>query len=182
MLNGKYIIYNPSAPAIPNSYANGNAWFVDAHKIVANADEEIQTLGTIDPKSKAIIDQRFSDKISEYKKDFSATINLTSYEPNYLVYQTNAKTAQMAVFSEVYYNKGWKAYVDGVEAEHFRADYVLRAMMVPAGEHKIEFKFEPQIYATGKTIGIISSILLILLFFSGFVYDYMKEKKAIKSE
>jgi len=181
MLNGKYIIYNPKAPAIQNPFANGNAWFVSNYKMVANADEEIQSLGTINPKTTAVIDQRFKSKITDFKYDPQANIKLLSYEPNNLVYQSNTKSPQMAVFSEIYYAKGWKAFIDDKEVPHFRVNYVLRAAMIPAGQHKIEFRFEPDIYSTGKTIGIISSILLLLLFAGGFVYDYMKGKQQSNS-
>ncbi len=178
MLNGKYIIYSPSAPAIPNAFADGNAWFVQNYKIVDNADQEIQTLGTIDPKISAVIDVRFKKDIKDFTADPSSKIRLVSYKPNHLVYQAETKSEEMAVFSEVYYAKGWKAFIDGKETPHFRADYILRAMMVPAGKHKIEFKFQPKIYTTGKIVGIISSILLLLLFASGFAYDNMKAKKS----
>ena len=182
MLNTKYIIYNPDAPAIPNNMAYGNAWFVDNYKIVANADEEIKTLGEINPKTTAVVDKRFQDQTFKFTKDPSASIKEVAYQPNHLVYESNTKSDQMAVFSEIYYNKGWKAYVDGKEVPHFRVDYVLRAMKIPAGQHKIEFKFTPDIYSTGKVIGIISSILLLLLIASGFLYDYMQQKKLAGNE
>jgi len=180
MLNGKYIIYNPKAPAIPNSFANGNAWFVSDYRIVDNADEEIAALSGIDTKRTAIIDKRFKDRITDFTKDESAKIDLVSYAPNYLVYQSEAKSNQMAVFSEIYYDKGWIAYIDGKEVPYYRANYVLRAMNIPAGKHKIEFKFEPAIYSTGIVVGIISSILLLLLFASGFVYDKIKANKKLE--
>ncbi len=182
MLNGKYIIYNPAAPAILNTFANGNAWFVDNYKIVANADQEIHALGTIDPRTTAIIDQRFKDDVLDFNKDLGASIEMISYQPNNLVYESNTKSVQMAVFSEIYYNKGWKVFIDDQETKCFRADYVLRAMMIPAGQHKIEFKFDPDIYSTGKTIGVISSILLLLLLVGGFVYDYIKGKQVLESK
>lgn len=180
MLNSKYIIYNPANPAIPNSFAYGNAWFVDEYKMVANADEEISALRQINPSKTATVDKRFKEQVFEFSKDPNATIELTSYQPNFLTYSAKVSEDQLAVFSEIYYDKGWKAYVDGEEVSHFRVDYVLRAMKVPAGEHTIEFKFEPEIYTTGKIVGIISSILLVLLFLSGLVYDKMKEKREEK--
>ena len=149
--------------------------------MVANADEEIKLLGSINPKNTAIIDQRFKTEITTFKKDPKASIKLISYEPNHLVYQTEAASPQMAVFSEIYYHKGWKVFIDGNKVSHFRADYVLRAMMVPKGQHKIEFKFDPDIYTLGKTIGIISSILLLLLIAGGFAFDYMEEKRKLKN-
>lgn len=182
MLNTKYLIYNPGAAAIPNSYANDNAWFVDNFQMVANADEEIHAIANIDPRKTAVIDERFKAQTFDFTKDTSASIALTSYKPNALVYRSKTSTDQMAVFSEIYYNKGWKAFVDGVEVPHFRVDYVLRAMKVPAGEHEIEFKFVPEIYSTGKMVSTLSSILLLLLFASGFYYDHMRQKKALKAK
>ena len=177
MLNGKYIIYSLQAPAIQNVNAYGNAWFVNDYKLVANADEEMAGLKQINPKQTAIIDTRFKNEIKAFTKDNNASILLISYQPNHLVYESNTSSTQLAVFSEVYYDKGWIAYVDGKEMPHFRADYILRAMFIPEGKHKIEFKFEPAIYSTGMIIGIVSSILLLLLFASGFVYDNMQSKK-----
>ena len=177
MLNAKYIIYSPQAPAIQNVNAYGNAWFVDNYKVVADADEEIASLKQINPKQTAIIDTRFKNELNDFTKDQNASIVLTSYQPNHLVYESNTNSTQLAVFSEVYYDKGWLAYVDGKEVPHFRADYILRAMYIPEGKHKIEFKFEPAIYSIGLIIGIVSSILLLLLFASGFVYDNMMKKR-----
>ena len=177
MLNGKYIIYSPQAPAIQNVNAYGNAWFVKDYKIVADADAEMASLQQIDPKQTAIIDARFKSDIKDFTKDNNASIILTSYQPNHLIYESKTSSTQLAVFSEVYYDKGWTAYIDDKEVPHFRADYILRAMYIPEGKHKIEFKFEPAIYSIGMIIGIVSSILLLLLFASGFVYDNMKSKK-----
>jgi hypothetical protein len=180
MLNGKYIIYNPQAPAIPNMYALGNAWFVENAKVVDNADEEISSLRTIEPSRTALIDKRFEAELFDFTKDPNASITLLEYQPNYLKYESKANSTQMAVFSEVYYDKGWKAFVDGQEVPHFRADYILRAMKVPSGTHTIEFRFMPEIYTTGMIVGAISSILLLLLFASGFWYDKIKARKEDK--
>ncbi len=182
MLNTKYIIYNPSAPAILNPFSDGNAWFVKDYKLVANADEAIQTLSNINPKQTAVIDQRFESQMFDLKQDSTAKIEFLEYHPNYLKYASDCKSEQMAIFSEIYYNKGWQAYVDGEKVPHFRANYVLRAMKVPAGQHTIEFKFEPKVYSTGVWINSISSILLILLFASGFWYDAIQRKKIEKAK
>lgn len=179
MLNTKYLIYNPQAPAIPNPYCLGNAWFVHNIKKVENADQEIAEIASFEPSQTAIVDKRFEEQLFDFKFDTTASITLTQYEPNALIYKTNAQSDQLAVFSEIYYNKGWKAYLDGKEVPHFRVNYILRAMKVPVGEHTIEFKFIPEIYTTGKWIGLISSVLLMLLFASGFLYDSMKAKKAL---
>lgn len=167
MLNTKYFIVpdqNKQPQPQVNFEALGNAWFVRDVKMVKNADEEINALHTFRPKETAIVDQRFESFIKgvSINYDSTATISLKSYSPNNLVYESNAGKDQLAVFSEIYYDKGWKAYIDGKEAPHFRVDYILRAMMVPAGKHSIEFKFHPKVYYTGEKISLASSSLLIL--------------------
>ncbi len=181
MLNTKYIIYSPKANALNNPYANGNAWFIEQLKWVKNADEEIAALNNINTKKEAIADVRFQSQKTDFKYDANAEIKLTSYEPNCLIYESNCQSPQVAVFSEIYYDGGWNAYIDGKLVPHFRVDYILRALNVPAGKHTITFKFEPQVIARGWWIGFISSILLILLILSGFLYDNMKAKKELKS-
>jgi uncharacterized membrane protein YfhO len=111
-----------------------------------------------------VVDKRFEDKITQkqFEYDPGAKIELVSYAPNYLVYNINAAKDQLVVFSEIYYIKGWNAYIDGDKSPYFRADYILRAMVVPAGKHIIEFKFEPQIWNVGTIVSLISSILLSL--------------------
>ncbi|MEN8224435.1 MAG: YfhO family protein [Bacteroidota bacterium] len=167
MLNTKYlIIMTSNGPApITNPYAMGPAWFVHDYEIVENADAEIVSVGDIDPALSMVVDQRFSHEIdgSSFIPDSAASISLTDYKPNHLTYETHAATDQLAVFSEVYYPNGWNAYIDGEPASHFRANWILRAMIIPAGKHTIEFKFHPTIYSTGETISYASSILLLLL-------------------
>ncbi len=177
MLNTKYIIYNPQAPALPNAFTNGNAWFVNELKVVNNADEEIAQLGQIDPKTTAIVDIRFNEKPIQTAVDSNATIELTAYEPNLLKYKSSSSHEQYAIFSEIYYDKGWMAYIDGKEAPHFRADYILRGMKIPAGVHEIEFKFDPPTYHTGKLIAQSSSSLLLVLLLLGMVYEWMQSRK-----
>ncbi|PCJ82449.1 MAG: hypothetical protein COA57_13240 [Flavobacteriales bacterium] len=177
MLNAKYVMYNLNAPPLQNPYALGNAWFVDEYKFVANADSEITALATFDPAKMAIVDQRFSDHVSGFQpqKDPSAKITLTEYRPNHLSYEYSANSDQLAIFSEIYYDKGWNAYVDGELMPHIRVNYVLRGMRLPLGEHKLEFKFEPVSYYAGKNISMAASIVLILLVLSVF----LKEAKSI---
>ncbi len=167
MLNTKYFIIMSSQGPVPvvNPNNPGPAWFVEDYTIVADADEELTSLGDIDPEKTLLVDQRYADMIDgkRFTYDSTASIFLTDYKPNHLTYQSNAAQEQLGVFSEIYYPNGWNAYIDGEPAEHFRANYVLRAMLIPAGEHSIEFKFEPGIYATGETISYASSILLLLL-------------------
>lgn len=133
--------------------------------MVNNADEEINALTDFVPTETAIYDKRFEDQVKGHmiSKDTLATIVLTDYKPNHLTYKSVSEKEQLVVFSEIYYDKGWNAFIDGKLAPYFRADYVLRAMIVPAGNHTVEFKFEPKVYATGEKIAYASSILLVLL-------------------
>jgi hypothetical protein len=180
MLNTKYIIYNPSAPPIENRYALGNAWFVGEVKSVSTANDEILAVGKIDPARTAVVHDEFREKLSGFTpKAVDGTIKLTSYKPNHLVYESNAQSEQLAVFSEVYYPSGWNVLIDGKPADHFRADYVLRAMRVPAGKHVIEFKFEPSSYKTGETISLASSVILILLVL-GIAFTEIRKRQTVK--
>ena len=171
MLNMKYMIVsgkNNQEIVLKNPQSLGNAWFVDSYKIVKDSDEEIASLKIFDPKKVAFVNPHYKDEVAKIKisPDPSATIKLTKYEPDYLAYESNAKGQQLAVFSEVYYNNGlgWDAYIDGKKVPHFRVNYVLRALAVPGGKHKIEFKFYPKTYYKGESISLIASILIILLF------------------
>ena len=164
MLNARYIIYNPDQAPIRNPFAYGNAWFVDKVNIVANADEEIEALNTIDPQETAVVDKRFAKDLEGFipEKDTTATIVLEKYRPNRLTYKTKASSEQLAVFSEIYY-PGWKVTIDGKEATHFRADWILRAMLIPAGEHTVVFDFYPENYVIAANISSYSSFLILLL-------------------
>jgi len=162
MLNTKYFI-TPKGQAQQNPGAMGNAWFVNTVNIVTNADAEIAALNGFNPSNTAIVDTRFSDQIINNLDNTSANITLTEYKPNYLKYNLNSTINGIAIFSEIYYDKGWNAYVDGKLSPHFRANYVLRGIRVPKGNHIIEFKFEPTTYKTGETISLASSIILLLL-------------------
>ncbi len=191
MLNMKYLIHNPGGPPIRNSKALGNAWFVNGTKLVNNADEEINAIGSgFDPTTTAVIDKRFENYVAgkTFTKDLNGSIQLTDYKPNHLTYQSNASSEQLAVFSEIYYNhgKGWNAYVDGQLVDHIRANYLLRALKIPAGSHKVEFKFEPATFKMGNFVSLGSSLLL-LLGFLGAVFMALKnyeppvaEEKVVK--
>ncbi|MCL3780223.1 hypothetical protein EMN47_07435 [Prolixibacteraceae bacterium JC049] len=176
MLNMRYIIFNPKAPPVKSVYGNGNAWFVKDVDVVDNADQELAALRMINTKERAVVDQRFKDQIKGFKYDGAASIELTEYRPNYLKYSSNSNWDQLAVLSEIYYPKGWQAYIDGKEVEHFRANYVLRAMMIPAGKHVVEFKFEPSTYHTGNKINLISSVLLLLMIGGAVVWELRRRK------
>jgi Bacterial membrane protein YfhO len=189
MLNVKYFIVEDSSRrqiVERNPLVNGNAWFVKDYIVVNNADAEMDSLTHFNSKGRAVIDTRFSDQIKDYKitPDTTAKISETTYAPNKLGYTSEAATPQMAVFSEVYYDKGWNAYVDGKLTPHFRCDYVLRGMIVPAGKHTIEFKFEPTIVKTGETIALYSSVLLYggILSIGGLVYFRRRKESEDQSE
>ncbi|HNP66731.1 MAG TPA: YfhO family protein [Aequorivita sp.] len=181
MMNVRYIITqtkNGGPVAQRNPYANGDAWFVENVLPAENANEEIQLLDSLDTKKTAVINKEFLPKIPSQKieRDSTATIELFSYQPNHLVYEASTKSPQLAVFSEVYYPKGWSAYINGKPAEYFRANYVLRAMVIPAGNNKIEFKFEPKVIQTGSTISLVSSIIFLLILLSGLYFAFRKKE------
>ena len=177
MLNTKYVIVPTKEQTVPikNPQANGNAWFVKSIKTVASADSEIVGLYHLDTKREAIIQQKNKELAAvgaSYNND--GKISLQSYKPNHLVYESDAKDKGFAVFSEIYYPKGWNAYIDGVLTPHTCVDYVLRGMEIPAGKHNVEFKFEPAIYKTGNSTALFGSILLLLCVGGGI---YMAAKK-----
>lgn len=179
MLNAKYIIQpdNNKKPAAQiNMAALGNAWFVEDYLLVDNADQELEALNDFDPTKLAIIDKRFSENLNGFSPsvDSTAAIKLIEYKPNELKYQTNTRKDQLLVFSEIYYDKGWNAYVDGELTPHIRANYVLRAMILPAGKHLVEFKFEPKVYKVGEKISFASSLLLIILVLGYGVFELRK--------
>ncbi len=182
MLNVKYIIQTDSTGAafpVQNSNANGNAWFVKNVKFVQSADEEMKVLDKLDSKNVAVINQFefgsiFKNDATNFSKDSTATIQLVSYKPNHLKYTSNNTGNGLAVFSEMYYEKGWKATIDGKETGIFRTDYVLRGLQIPAGRHVIEFKFEPQVIQTGSTITLISSLGMLLLLIGGIYFERKK--------
>jgi hypothetical protein len=165
MLNVKYFIAADSINnlfAQVNPTANGNAWFVKKYELVDNADAEYEAIHHFNSKETCYIDKRFADEVKDLtaQPDSASTIKLTLYQPNKLVYESNTSRAQLAVFSEVFYDKGWNAYVDGNPVSHFRCDYILRGMKVPEGKHTIEFRFEPKAVETGERITLVSSVLL----------------------
>lgn len=183
MLNTKYVITaDPKTQAVgmkANSTACGHAWFVKQVRFADNADQEMQAISSFDPKNEAIVDKRYQSLIDTKQNsiDENGKITLVSYEPEHLVYESGSTTTQTAVFSEIYYDKGWKMLIDGVEKPYFRADYLLRAAQIPVGNHKIEFIFHPNSYYTGEGISLAGSILLVLAF-GGYVFVESRKKKA----
>lgn len=175
MLNAKYFIVSNQNQKLAqrNPSALGNAWFVKDLQIVANADEELAALSNVNTAEQALVDQRYSDLIPSFVFDSTANIQLTDYKANQINYTANCSKTQLAVFSEIFYDKGWNAYLNGELVPHFRANYVLRAMLIPAGNHQIEFKFEPRTYKTGEGISLASSAVLLLLLI-GVAYTELK--------
>ena len=182
MLNVKYIIQtNEKGEEIPtqNPDANGNAWFVSNIRSVVSADREMSALDKINTKNVAVVNQvEFPEfvKNTSFTKDTLAVINLVKYKSDDLVYASNNSNNGLALFSENYYKNGWNAYIDGKLTPHFRANYVLRALQIPAGKHKIEFKFEPQVVKTGSMIALISFIGMLILLGGGIYFERKKLK------
>ena len=181
MLNTKYYIFNldgnsvvdfisPNRNKTPgvlkNPYALGNAWTVKEIKWVPNADAEISFLNdaSFDPSKTAIIDERFRDLIGDISTSGKSDVKLLNYRANRLEYQIDAQSEELIVFSEVFYNKGWKAFVDGIETPHVRVNYVLRGLKVDSGIHKILFKYDLPIFNYASIISLSSSIIVLLLF------------------
>ncbi|MDH5476629.1 MAG: YfhO family protein, partial [Cyclobacteriaceae bacterium] len=174
MLNTKYFIAGAEKNAIiPNYNANGAAWLVNDIKNVASANEEIQALNGINTKTTAIVNTtNFNIQTNTYNRN--GNINLEEYTPNYLRYKASISGLSFAVFSEIYYPKGWSATIDGTPIDIIQTNYVLRGLEIPAGEHVIEFRFAPKTYAIGNPIMLVSS-LLILLAFGGSIFMSLKE-------
>lgn len=164
MLNTKYIIYNKQSAPIVNQHALGNAWFVDNYELAPDAEGEINALDQFNPSRTAIIDKDFSNNLESqsFQRDASGKIELFHYEPNHLKYNYQANSKQLTVFSEVYYPEGWTLYVDGQPTDMFRANYILRAAVLPEGEHTVEMKFKPRSYFMGSKISHYSSIALLI--------------------
>ena len=187
MLNVKYVIQRgeQGAFAAQNPDALGNAWFVSSLVEVNSADEEMQMLSNLSVKDSAVMNRRSFPDLSlqkEYQQDSLAQITLERYLPNRLVYSSRNTYAGLAVFSELYYPQGWQAYINGKEAPHFRVNYALRAMEVPAGEHEIEFRFEPTVVETGSQIALAGSLLFVLIGAAGFLFTVRNRRKKEQSD
>ncbi|MFI5203665.1 MAG: YfhO family protein [Flavobacteriales bacterium] len=164
MMNAKYIIGDPSRPAIPNRFAFGNGWFVGNIYAATSADDEILSLRKHNLRTTAVVDKQSMNSLAKIDKTDSTggTITMTSFKPNYITYETNSNGTYLAVFSEIYAS-GWKAYVDGAEAPVIRANYMLRSIVLPKGKHKVEWKYTLAYYAKSETISIIGSLLVVLI-------------------
>ena len=181
MLNTKYILLGslqePRAEINPN--ANGNAWFVSDIQFVKTPNEEIKAVGEIDNKKTAVVsveDQKYFEG-KNLQSDSTAVIELKNYQPNQLEFKTQSKTPQLAVFSEIYYPKGWKMLLDGKEVPYIKANYLLRAVFVPAGNHEVRMVFEPEVIEKGKMISMSAFGIFLLLSVGGFLKFRRKNTK-----
>ncbi|MCR9065921.1 MAG: YfhO family protein [Cytophagales bacterium] len=181
MLNTKYLkTTDPENPVYPRNTNLGNAWFVDSIQYVQSANEEIEALTDFNPSKTGIIDQsKFNVTNKDFETDSTSKIVLETYAPNKLVYSSSNNKDGLAVFSEIYYPKGWNAFIDGEPAKYIRANYVLRAMEVPAGTHSIEWRFEPKSYIVGNKISLAFSILIVLSIVAAIGLEIRKNKKLI---
>ena len=165
MLNTKYVVYGEQAGnVIPNQDANGAAWFVKEVVNVKSPTEELNKVADINTKNVAVIDNS-KFKVQNFEFDSLSSIKLIDFKPAYLKYESESSVNGLAVFSEIYYPKGWSAFIDGKATSIIRANYVLRALAIPKGKHVVEFKFEPRPYTVGNKVTLASSwvTLLILL-------------------
>ncbi|MBL0017791.1 MAG: hypothetical protein IPP17_15505 [Bacteroidetes bacterium] len=178
MLNCKYIMYAPEAPPIPNPSAMGHAWVVGNYEVVKGPKESMTALEGLDLRAKMVVEEADAEVIKGFtaSPDPSATVKLTAWQSNEVKYQFSSTGGkeQLVAFSEVYYNsgKGWQAYVDGQPVDHFRCDYTLRGMKVPAGNHEIVFKMEPKSYATGESLALVFSLILFGLSAAAVFMDF----------
>ena len=176
MLNTKYIIYHPEMEPIRNPYAMGNAWFVQNVRTVTGVREELEALEEVDLRETAVVHSGFSGILQNVTiGGDGGTIELTGYSPKATMYRTNTASTQLAVFSEIYYPAGWNAYINGEKAEIFRANYILRGLVIPEGENTIEFRFEPASYKYGKMTALVSSCIILALI-GLFAFFYRKRQ------
>ena len=181
MLNTRYLIV-PGPDQKPRAQYNpgalGNAWFVDSIKWVDNADQEIDALTDFNPSRLAIVDKRFSSLLqnSPIGKDSTSRITLVSYKPNELIYKSQSPVEGLGVFSEVYYPYGWKATVDGKEVPLIRVNYILRSLLIPAGEHEIKMTFKPRSLHATETIAYCG-LGLFMLALALWIFKGIRNKK-----
>lgn len=151
--------------------------FVNDVKLVNTPDEEIAAIGGVNLHTTAVVDQRFADLVAGYQCDSVAgLLELVSYRPDQLVFEVETSQDQLAVFSDIYYNKGWNAYIDGKKTDHIRVNYLLRGLMIPAGARAVEFRFEPKSYQYGQWLATISSVLILLLIIGFAVWQWRQKK------
>ena len=185
MLNTKYIIYNPEAQPISNPFAFGNAWIANDIKWVDTPNDEIDAIGTTELQNTAILHKEFAQQVGNYRLTDSILpqIVLTEYQPNKLIYRFSGVSASsttadyLVVFSEIWTSKGWKMYIDGQEQPLLRANYLLRAALVPSGEHEIIMEYAPKAYKAGNTVTFASSLIMILGLIGAILFTIKKKKQ-----
>ena len=172
MLNTKYFILNPSSQPLRNPHAMGHGWLVNDIRVVENADEEYLALGNTDLTTMAVVDKRFEELLSDdlRHKETSGSVVLTEYRPNRMTYSISAEQKSLVVFSDIYYEGGWRASVDGEPVSILRANYILRALSVEAGEHTVEFEFIFEPFEKGEKISLMGSWLILLLLIGSTAY------------
>ena len=174
MLNTKYIVIDGNSYPLTYSQALGNAWFVERSRTATTADAEMAALGEIDPGREAVIfdAQAAEGTAAEYPGAAEGSIVMKEYSPNRLSYDVTAVAKGLAVFSEIYYPAGWKAYIDGEEVPVLRADYTLRALLIDEGDHEVEFVYDPGSFTIGKNISLASSLVIILALAGCILYSF----------
>lgn len=187
MLNTKYFIDQDPQTGRPTARLNpgafGNAWLVEGVKIVPGPNEEMLALNDTDLRDSVIVEEIYKDQIKQNPHyDSSASIRLVHNENDEIEYEFESASPQVAVFSEIYYPRGWNAYIDGQKTDYFRANYALRGMYLPAGKHKIEFKFEPASFKIGEAITVATTILTILILLIAAFFYFRRESPSSKQE
>ena len=184
MLNTKYIIYDPNSDPLTNPYAFGNAWLVNNVKWVDTPNEEFDALATTDLRHEAILHKEFQSLVGTYSVPgtLQGQVTLTEYKPNRLTYSFNASQERLVVFSEIWSDTGWKLYLDGQEHPLLRANYLLRAALIPAGEHQIMMEYTPKIWTVGNAISLVSSLILVLGLVGFIIYTLIAQNKKKKAQ
>ncbi len=178
MLNTKYIIFNPQSQPFENPFAYGNAWMVNDVQIANTPNDEFNALATSDLHRTAIIGKEFEQEVASYRPQAEdGSITLTDYKPNQLTYSFSASENKLVVFSEIWTSKGWTMRIDGQESPLLRANYLLRATMVPAGQHEIVMRYEPKIWKVGGIVSLVSSLAIILFAVATIVLSLVKKKE-----
>jgi hypothetical protein len=183
MLNTRYVIVNDPSANQPSLISNrdsayGSCWLVDSLVLTNDRAATLQQLGETDLRHVALAEKTAGITATKFERDSSATLTLTKFDNDTLIYETTGNKPRFAVFSEIYYPKGWNAYVDGKKTDYVNVNYVLRGLLVPAGQHKLEFIFEPESVKTGTTLMYGSSVLIALVILAGFFMAYKTSRVA----
>ncbi len=178
MLNTRYVIFNPQSPPIRNLAAFGDAWPVEKVQLVTTPNDEIEQLFQYDLRTTAVVNQEFSQLVGSLQpvNASASKVELTAYQPNKLQYKAQMSAPGLVVFSQIWYSKGWKAFVNGVEQPLVRANYAFRALVLPQGESTVEMRFEPKVWVIGEKVSFAASLLLLLML-AALIYFEIKPMK-----